>query len=72
MAVGYLQRICHQRSSMAFAAEKLIEPFFLMTSTQNNSSYRQQRIFQAAVGQVLASPAQARPRVVVSDDGAVA
>ena len=29
---------CHQRSSMAFAAEKLIEPFFLMTSTQNNSS----------------------------------
>ena len=56
---------------MAFAAEKLIEPFFLMTSTQNNSSYRQQRIFQAAIGQVLASPAQAGARIVVRDDRAI-
>ena len=34
--------------------------------------HRQQSIFQAAVGQLLASPAQAGARVVVRDDGSVA
>ena len=33
--------------------------------------HRQQRIFQAAVGQVLASPAQAGARIVVRDDRAI-